>query len=92
MDLRTYLESNSQTELARKLQVTLPTISQWKLALSDRHYRQVPAERCPEIERITNGLARCEDLRPDVAWDVLRASAPTPETTPTTEPAAAGGF
>lgn len=33
---------------------------------------RVPAERCPAIERATNGLVRCEELRPDVAWDVLR--------------------
>lgn len=33
----------------------------------------VPAEYCPAIERATGGAIRCEDLRPDVAWDVLRA-------------------
>jgi DNA-binding transcriptional regulator YdaS (Cro superfamily) len=33
---------------------------------------KVPAEHCPAIERATNGAVRCEDLRPDVAWDVLR--------------------
>lgn len=33
---------------------------------------QVPAERCPQIEAATGGLVRCEDLRPDVAWAVLR--------------------
>lgn len=38
---------------------------------------RVPAEYCPAIERATS--VRCEDLRPDVAWGVLRdqaASAP----------------
>ncbi len=34
-----------------------------------------PAERCPDIERATNGAVRCEDLRPDVDWSVLRNSA-----------------
>jgi len=34
--------------------------------------RQVPAERCPQIESATGGLVRCEDLRPDVQWSVLR--------------------
>ena len=34
--------------------------------------RQVPAERCPSIERATRGAVRCEDLRPDVDWSVLR--------------------
>jgi DNA-binding transcriptional regulator YdaS (Cro superfamily) len=32
----------------------------------------VPAEHCPAIERATAGGVRCEDLRPDVAWEVLR--------------------
>ena len=34
--------------------------------------RRVPAEFCPAIESATKGAVRCEDLRPDVAWDVLR--------------------
>lgn len=44
-------------------------ISQWKTGA-----RQVPAERCPAIERATNGAVRCEDLRPDVDWAYLRAT------------------
>ena len=37
--------------------------------------RRIPAEHCPSIERATLALGepvRCEELRPDVAWDVLR--------------------
>lgn len=34
---------------------------------------RVPAEYCPAIERETG--VRCERLRPDVAWDVLRLQA-----------------
>lgn len=34
----------------------------------------VPAEHCPAIERATGGQVRCEDLRPDVQWRVLRES------------------
>ena len=34
--------------------------------------RRIPAERCPQIERLTAGLVRAEELRPDVEWDVLR--------------------
>lgn len=37
--------------------------------------RDFPAEHCPVIERATNGAVRCEDLRPDVAWEVLREQA-----------------
>lgn len=32
----------------------------------------VPAKYCPLIERATAGAVRCEDLRPDIAWCVLR--------------------
>lgn len=43
-------------------------VSQWKL-----DGRQVPAEYCPTIERLTDGEVRCEDLRPDIAdWAYLR--------------------
>lgn len=44
----------------------------------------VPAEHCPAIERATGGKVRCEELRPDVAWEVLRLqvdeATPAPET------------
>jgi DNA-binding transcriptional regulator YdaS (Cro superfamily) len=52
--------------------------------------RPVPAELCPVIERATGGAVRCEDLRPDVAWDVLRAqTAPMPVKGPVPEPSEA---
>lgn len=35
----------------------------------------VPAEHCPAIEKATAGAVRCEELRPDVAWGVLREQA-----------------
>lgn len=38
--------------------------------------RNVPAELCPDIERATSGEVRCEQLRPDVAWEVLRQAEP----------------
>lgn len=40
--------------------------------------RRVPAEHCPAIERATAGAVRCEELRPDVQWGVLREPV-TPE-------------
>lgn len=43
--------------------------------------RRVPAEKCPAIERLTNGTVRCEELRPDVDWAYLRLQA-----TPANEP------
>lgn len=60
----------SQAALARLLGVTKAAVNQWKGAT-----RQVPAEHCPAIEQATNGQVRCEQLRPDIAWAVLRAKA-----------------
>lgn len=37
---------------------------------------RVPAEHCPAIERATAGAVRCEELRPDVDWGVLRGQSP----------------
>lgn len=60
----------SASALATLLQVSSAAVGQWKSG-----ERRVPAERCPEIERATGGAVRCEELRPDVAWDVLRMQA-----------------
>lgn len=48
--------------------------------------RPVPAELCPVIERATG--VRCEELRPDVEWGVLRGTASN-DSAPA--PLAAGG-
>lgn len=40
--------------------------------------RRIPAEHCPAIERATRergDVVVCEELRPDVAWGVLREQA-----------------
>lgn len=58
----------SQVALALALGVSKGAVSQWK-----DDGRQVPAEHCPDIERLTGGVVRCEELRPDIAWGVLRA-------------------
>jgi DNA-binding transcriptional regulator YdaS (Cro superfamily) len=57
----------SQPELGRRLGVTKQNVSHWV-----RGRRAVPAEYCPAIERETAGAVRCEELRPDVEWAVLR--------------------
>jgi DNA-binding transcriptional regulator YdaS (Cro superfamily) len=59
----------SQAALAAQLNLRQSHISMWK------HRKSVPAEYCPLIERATGGAVRCEDLRPDVAWGVLREQA-----------------
>jgi DNA-binding transcriptional regulator YdaS (Cro superfamily) len=52
------------TERGRK--VSKSSISRWKR-------EQVPAEACPDIEAITG--VKCEELRADVNWAVLRNTA-----------------
>lgn len=39
-----------------------------------KHSGSVPAGYCPAIERETNHAIRCEQLRPDVDWAVLRGT------------------
>lgn len=63
MDLNIYLSSvETGTSLAGRLGVPDALLSQWKTGA-----RQVPAERCPDIERETGGRVRCEELRPDLS-------------------------
>lgn len=72
MDLNTYLNlqgKGAAEALARRIGVPAVLISQWRTGT-----RQVPAGRCPSIEKATNGAVRCEDLRPDVEWEQLRAT------------------
>jgi len=71
MDLKTYLDQPGTTasQLAAALQVSTVVISLWRTKA-----RQVPADRCIEIERATGGAVRCEALRPDVDWAFLRAT------------------
>ena len=59
----------SQAILAKMLGVHASLPSQWV-----NGHRPIPAERCIEIERATNGAVRCEDLRPDVDWAYLRGT------------------
>lgn len=53
------------TKLARALELSSHTvIYQWSKT-------RVPAEKCPDIEALTG--VKCEELRPDVNWAVLRS-------------------
>lgn len=63
-----------QTKMARLLNVKPPTVNQWIHCV-----KQIPAERCPEIEKAVNGAVTCEELRPDVDWAYLRSSVGTPK-------------
>lgn len=63
---------NGTTELARLLserrgrRVSKASVSRWKKD-------GIPAEMCPDIEALTG--VRCEELRADVNWSVLRRKA-----------------
>ncbi len=56
--------------LARQLGRSPAVVQQWTK-------NRVPAEYCPAIEAVTG--VRCEELRPDVQWGVLRGTAQAPE-------------
>lgn len=60
----------SQTELARRIGVTVSMVSQWCTGV-----RPLPVDRCIDIERETAGAVRVEELRPDVDWQVIRGPA-----------------
>jgi DNA-binding transcriptional regulator YdaS (Cro superfamily) len=69
---------DTQVALARRLGVSKSRISQWLGGW------KVPMERCIDIEKKTRALAAerhdealivaCEDLRPDVEWNVVRGN------------------
>ena len=75
MDLKTYIETRGERgmnqSLARAIGVSQVIISQWKTGA-----RIVPAERCIDIDRATQGAVTCEDLRPDLSdrWAYLRGT------------------
>jgi DNA-binding transcriptional regulator YdaS (Cro superfamily) len=62
------------TQLAIRLGVTPGAVTHWCLPSENKFYRQIPAVRCIQVEQATGGQVRCEDLRPDVAWEVLRCN------------------
>ena len=70
MNIKQYTaEHESGIALAKRLGIPSTLIYQWQTGV-----RQVPAERCIQIERATNGAVRCEELRPDIDWAYLRAT------------------
>ena len=61
---------NGAKEAAALLGVTPQAVYFWL-----NGERQFPAELAPKVERATGGAVRCEELRPDVEWKVLREAA-----------------
>lgn len=79
--------------LASALHCSASAPSMW------RKRGRIPAEYCPAIERLTRERAAidpdrpivtCEELRPDVAWDVLRLQATPDQRQSNRGPAARG--
>jgi DNA-binding transcriptional regulator YdaS (Cro superfamily) len=66
--VRATVVAGGQASLAVMLDVAPATVNQWV-----KKKRPIPADRCPDIEAFTG--VRCEDLRPDVNWYVLRGTA-----------------
>lgn len=54
--------------VARLVHVKPPSVTEWRV-------RGIPPERCPALERATEGRHTCESMRPDVPW----ARVPDPE-------------
>ncbi|OQS36662.1 hypothetical protein B0T40_09715 [Chromobacterium haemolyticum] len=54
------------TGVARRFELTPWAVSKWR--------SRVPADRCIELEKLTQGKVRCEDLRPDIDWGYLRGT------------------
>lgn len=74
MNLKTYTSKRrgNATRLGRDLGVDQSLISLWANGA-----RPTPAERCLEIEKVTEGVVTCEELRPDVDWAYLRGTTRT---------------
>lgn len=60
------LNAGGRPALADGLGVSIQVLNNWRS-------RGVPAERCPDVERLSG--VRCELLRPDINWSVLRVAA-----------------
>ncbi len=83
----------SQAKLARALGVSPGRVSQWR-----RLAEPLPPERCLQIEQLTRAIAleagdqslivACEELRPDLAWSMVRGN-PRPVRVVALPPAAA---
>lgn len=52
--------------IAEDRQIGVTAVTNWPLR------SVIPAVYCPTLERLTNGQYRCEQMRPDVEWEVLR--------------------
>lgn len=64
MDLKSYVSGRgAQSQLAAQIVAQPQLVWQWA-----NRVKQVPADRCPAIERASDGACTCEELRPDLKW------------------------
>lgn len=63
-----------QSSLASLLHIKPPTVNQWVKLV-----KKIPAERCPEIEKLVSSKVLSEELRPDVDWSYIRNSQSKPD-------------
>jgi DNA-binding transcriptional regulator YdaS (Cro superfamily) len=61
MDLKTYLQQTTQTDLAHRLGVTQGLVHQWVTGKT-----RITAERAVEIEKATGGQVTRQELRPEL--------------------------
>lgn len=57
----------TQSELAKAINVSRAQVWQWL-----NNINSVSVEKAIEIEDKTNGVVRCEELRRDINWSVIR--------------------
>lgn len=59
--------AGGQTAMANALGVSPQAVQQWEKR------GIVPADKCPEIEKLLNGQVRCEALNTKVDWAYIRS-------------------
>ncbi|WP_041702803.1 helix-turn-helix domain-containing protein [Pseudogulbenkiania sp. NH8B] len=73
-------ECGGAKRVAEELGITDRAVNNWI------YRQQIPAEYCPTLERLTSGKYRCEQMRPDVEWSVLRGASPISSSAGTSTP------
>nr|WP_294864370.1 helix-turn-helix domain-containing protein [uncultured Pseudogulbenkiania sp.] len=73
-------EAGGPSAVGRALGVSSSAVNNWAAR------GHIPAEHCPTLERLTGGKYRCEQMRPDVEWSVLRGASPISSSAGTSTP------
>lgn len=76
MSLKEYIKPLSRKDrekFAKRCETSIGMLSQVAYG-----HRRAGESLAINIERETNGVVRCEELRPDVDWNYLRNTSPSP--------------